>query len=241
MSMRLASSLGIALSMAAGIAVVGANGAGAHEERAAGGLQFIVGWGEEPAYTGLKNSVDITVSEAGGTPVIDLRDGLKVEVSKGSEKARLTLEPAGTPGVYRAWLTPTRPGAYTFRLTGSVRGQTVDESFTSSPTTFDEVEDVSNIQFPAKDPSTGQLASRLDREVPRLSTRTDAVQAAVDEADDRVGQARTLALAGAAAGALGLVTAAAALIAARRATHRDAGRKVGPTTATLEQARSLSR
>lgn len=241
MSKRLASSLGLAFSLTVGIAVVGAQGALAHEERATGGLQFVVGWGEEPAYTGQKNSVDVSVSEAGGAPVTDLGDALKVEVSKGSERVTLSLETTGTPGVYRAWLTPTRPGAYTFRLTGNVRGRTIDESFTSSPTTFDEVEDMGNIQFPAKDPSTGQLAGRLDREIPRLATRTDAVEAAVDAADDRVDQARTLAVAGATAGGLGLITAATALVAARRAGHRDARTNAGPTAAKSEQARSLSR
>lgn len=241
MSKRLGSSLGIAFSLIAGITVAGANGALAHEERATGRLHFVVGWDEEPPYTGQKNSVDVSVSEAGGAPVTDLGGALKVEVSKGSERATLSLEPAGTPGVYRAWLTPTRPGAYTFRLTGNVRGQTVDESFTSSPTTFDEVQDAGNIQFPAKDPSTGQLASRLDREVARLATRTDAVEAAVDAAEDRVDQARTIAVAGAAAGGLGLITAATALVAGRRASHRDAGTKAGPTAAKSEQAQSLSR
>lgn len=46
--------------------------ASAHEERATGGFRFVVGWGDEPAYTGFKNSVQVTVSEAdGGAPVTD--------------------------------------------------------------------------------------------------------------------------------------------------------------------------
>src|SRR6266545_3616700 len=45
----------------------------------------------------------------------------------------------GTPGDYRAWFIRTAPGPYTFHFTGSIKGQKVDEKFTSSPTTFDEV------------------------------------------------------------------------------------------------------
>ena len=238
--------LGATLSLVAVLATVGATPALAHEERVAGGVQFVVGWGDEPAYTGLKNSVEITVSEADGSPVTDLGDGLKVEVIKGSERVTLPLEAnfggsSGTPGTYRAWLTPTRPGSYTFHLIGSLRGQSVDESFTSSPTTFDEVEDVANIQFPTKDPSTGQLAARLDREIPRIETRTEEVEAALGEADDRVASARTLAVVGVAVGALGLLAAVGALVVARRGAHRGGGPDVGGSKERSEQAGSLSR
>lgn len=65
----------------------------------------------------------------------------------------------GRPGEYRAWVTPTRPGAYTFRITGLIRGQGVDESFTEN-----DVEEATNIAFPVRDPSTAQLATRVDRE-----------------------------------------------------------------------------
>lgn len=187
----------------------------AHETRAGGPVRFVVGWGDEPTYTGFKNSVQVTVSEANGAPVTDLGDTLSVEVIKGDEKTTLPLVANfrvgafGTPGDYRAWLTPTRPGGYTFRLTGTVRGQKIDETFTSSKTTFNDVEDVTSIAFPAKDPSTGQLATRIDREVPRL-------EAALRQAEDSADGARTLALAGLAVGAAGLVAAAAALVVARR-------------------------
>ena len=203
--------------LAAGASLAGAAGAPAwaHETRAGGPLRFVVGWGDEPTYTGVKNSVQVTVSDANGAPVTDLGDGLSVEVIKGEDKTTLPLVPhfrvgaSGTPGDYRAWLTPTRPGSYTFRLTGTVRGQKVDETFTSSKTTFNEVEDVTSIAFPAKDPSTGQLATRIDREVPRL-------ESALRDAEDRADRAQTLALVGVVAGAAGLLAAAGALVAARR-------------------------
>jgi hypothetical protein len=246
MRQRPARPLKIGLTLAVGVVfgIAGATSAVAHEERAAGGIRFVVGWGQEPAYTGLKNSVEVTVSEAGGRPVNDLGDGLKVEVIKGSERVTLPLEAsfAGgeAAGTYHAWLTPTRPGSYTFHLTGNVRGQNVDESFTSSPNTFDEVEDVSKIQFPAKEPSAGQLATRLDREVPRLETRTDEVEAALDEADDRVDSARTVAVVGVVVGALGLLAGAGALVATRRGSARDR-LDIGVATTRSEHAGSLHR
>ena len=234
---------GVALPLTVVLVVAIAPLASAHEERATGGFRFVVGWGEEPAYTGFRNSVQVTVSEAdGGAPVADLGDSLQAEVIKGAEKTLLTLQPyfgvgaSGTPGDYRAWLTPTRPGTYTLRLIGSIRGQTVDESFTSSPTTFDEVEDAANIQFPARDPSTGQLATRIDREVPRLDARTAGVEAAVDQAGNRVESARTLAIVGMVVATLGLLTAAVALFSARRGSLPGGVAKVGRSEAAAERA-----
>ena len=203
------------LAVGAALALMVTAPASAHETRAGGPVRFVVGWGDEPTYTGVKNSVQVTVSESNGAPVTDLGDTLSVEVIKGDEKTTLPLVAnfrvgtSGTPGDYRAWLTPTRPGAYSFRLTGTVRGQKVDETFTSSKTTFNEVEDLTSIAFPAKDPSTGQLATRIDREVPRL-------EAALRQAEDSADGARTMALAGVGVGAAGLIAAVAALVVARR-------------------------
>src|SRR5215213_5284852 len=190
----LARGLATGLPLMAALTLTGAAPVSAHEPRTEGGLRFVVGWGDEPAYTGFKNSVQVTITEvSGGAAVTDIGDSLRVEIIKGSEKmtaplvANFRVGAFGTPGDYRAWLTPTRPGSYTFRVNGSIRGQNVDQSFSSSPTTFNEVEDVANIQFPAKDPTTGQLATRVDREVPRL-------EAAVAEAEDQAAAARTLAV-----------------------------------------------
>lgn len=219
------------VALGATLVLMAAAPAAAHEPRATGPLRFVVGWGDEPTYTGFKNSVQVTLTEANGTPITDVGDTLTVEVIKGDERTTLPLVAnfrvggSGSPGDYRAWLTPTRPGPYTFRLTGTLRGQNVNESFTSSKTTFNEVEDVSSIAFPAKDPSTGQLATRIDREVPRLET-------ALRRAEDRADGARTLALVGVVVGAAGLLAAASALVVAGRR-----GRKSG---VEREQERPVS-
>ncbi len=205
----------VVLAMALAMAL-GAAPAGAHERRAVGAFELTVGWGEEPAYTGVKNRVQVSISEAGGAPVTDVGAALAVEVGKGSDRITLPLEAeAGldgspAPGNFQAGLTPTQPGTYTVRVTGSLRGQRVDETFTSSETTFDDVLDAADIQFPGGQPSTGQLATRIEREIPR------AVEAGLRRAQDQVDQARTLAVVGVVVGAVGLLTAGAALLATRR-------------------------
>jgi len=130
------------LALTIALVVAGDAPAYAHERRTVGAFQFVVGWGDEPPYTGFKNSVQVTITQADGGAVTELGDALNVEVIKGTERTSLPLVANfrvggfGTPGDFRAWLTPTRPDAYTFRFTGSIRGQNVDESFSSSKTTF---------------------------------------------------------------------------------------------------------
>jgi hypothetical protein len=64
---------------------------------------------------------------------------------------------------------------------------------TCSDTTFACVADVSDIQFPVKDPSAGQLADRISRELPRAEAAMTAAAGA-----------RTLAIGGLAGAVLAL-------------------------------------
>jgi hypothetical protein len=191
----------------------------AHEEREVGMYAFAVGFGDEPAYAGLKNSVQLILSGPGDRPVTDLTDTLKVEVQFGDQKLSLPLEPNfevgefGIPGDYRAWFFPTRPGTYSFHFTGTIKGQNVDETFTSGPTTFDEVVEPSAVEFPVKDPNVAQLAGRLGRELPRL-TRT--AQAGAERAHDAADSARLIAFLGVGLGVLGLIVGSWGLVTARR-------------------------
>jgi hypothetical protein len=184
--------------------------ASAHEARHVGKYHFTVGFGDEPAYQGEKNSVILLLADAKDKPVTDLGDTLKVEVSAESAPGKtlsLAMEPFfevgefGTPGDYRAWFIPTAPGKYTFHFTGSIKGQKVDERFTSSSTTFDEVADPAKVEFPDQQPTTGQLAARLDREVPRLEA---AVAAGRKQGRDDASGARTLAIVGIVVGVIGI-------------------------------------
>jgi hypothetical protein len=189
----------------------------AHEDRMVGPFEFAVGFGEEPPYAGQKNSVQLLLHDAQtGKPIVDLGNTLKVRVTyQGQEMSPLAMEPDfeigefGTPGDYRAWFFPTRPGKYTFRFTGTIRGERVHESFISSPTGFSEVEDPQQVEFPAQDPTTAQLSQRLDREVPRLESALDS---ATSRAEDDAASARTVGIVGIAAGVVALIVAVAALV-----------------------------
>ncbi|MGZ4188413.1 MAG: hypothetical protein ACXVQX_10520 [Actinomycetota bacterium] len=171
----------------------------AHEQRKVGAFNFTVGWGEEPAYAGTKNSVQLILADSKGKPVSDLGDSLKVEVVFSGATMSLPFEPTfdpdtglGTPGDYRAWFIPTRPGNYTFHLVGTVHGQKVDQRFTSSETTFDPVKDPAEVQFPAKDPSSGQLSDRITSD----EAVTAAIKKAADNGKSKAGTAFILAIVG---------------------------------------------
>ena len=151
----------------------------------------------------------------------------------GRPKLTLTLQPNfkvgefGEPGDYRAWFVPTAPGAYAFRIVGTIGRQRVDQRFASSPTTFDGVADRTDAEPPVKEPTGSRLASRTNREVPRLSVPLAASQqrAARAEsvagqraarADGVAGQARLIATLGVAVGVLGLVTLSITVARSRR-------------------------
>jgi hypothetical protein len=183
-----------------------------------------VGWADEPAYAGVKNAVQSLLSDASGKPVTDLPEGLKVEIIFGTQKmGPLPLDAAfgknfGRPGDFRAAVVPTRPGNYTFHFIGSLFGQRVDQSFASSETTFDPVQEASAIEFPAKDPSPGELAEKVDR----LSTRLESAQAAARDAAGAARRATILAVIGVAAGIAGVLFG----LGRRRAAPGAAGRPV---------------
>jgi len=219
----------LARAAAAGVAaavILAPASALAHEDRKQGDLEMVVGFGTEPAYVGQPNSVQLILVHD-GQPVADLGDTLDVEVSFGdADPLQLPFEPNfevgefGTPGDYRAWFIPTSAGSYTFHLTGTVDGEDVDQRFTSGPQTFGDVDSGSEIQYPAPQPTTGELADRIEREVPRLNdaieqTRASAGDAASTAADD-ASSAKTLAIVGIVIGLLGVAAAGTAVFVARR-------------------------
>jgi len=218
----------VAATMAGLLIPLLAGPAAAHEERTVGKYHFVVGFGDEPTYAGEKNSVILLLSDAKDKPVTDLTDTLKVAVTTGSaEPLQLSMEPNfevgefGTPGDYRAWFIPTTPGAYSFHFTGTIKGQKIDQTFKSGPTTFDEAKDPAEIQYPVKQPTGGQLATRADRETARVDA---ALAAERDQAKDAAASARTLAIIGLVVGALGLIAAIVALARGRRSSTPTAAR-----------------
>lgn len=163
--------------------------ASAHGHRMVGDIEWTVGWADEPAFVGFKNGVQLFLARGPqGPPVEGAEKDLKVVVSIGSERTgpldlRAVFE---SPGEYRADLLPTVPGDYTFRFTGTVDGEAVDESFTGSKDDFSQIEGTSDVAFPKAAPSNAELAERL------LSA-----EATARDADAALGAARSIAIAAA--------------------------------------------
>ena len=210
-----------AASVATVVALAAVVPSSAHEVRTVGAYQLTVGWLHEPAYADEQNAIQFLLKDKAGNPVNDLGDTLKVEVIYQSQKMpalslTATYDPdtgLGMQGEYLASLIPTRAGNYTFHFTGTVKGQAVDQSFTSSPTTFDAVKEPTTVEFPAQDPSRGQIAQKLDRIDPRIAA---AQAAAKNDAE----LARNLAIAGIVLGALGTVALIIVLTRGRRSAVR---------------------
>lgn len=185
--------LGVALTTA----LVAPPNALAHVEIDVGDGQYVmeVGFRDEPAFLGQPNAVYLRVEEfaTGGTePVDGLAATLTAEVTKDGQVFSPPLVPTGD-GSYEANFVPTATGDYTFRIAGTIGDATVDESVTSSPTTFNSVEPLSSIEFPLQSPDAGQIAAGAE------SARAEAAMA------------RMLALGGVAAGVLGVILAIVAL------------------------------
>ena len=161
-----------------GVLFLPATPALAHETREVGDIVMTVGWGNEPVYAGYQHPVEVTFGEPAleeeeGPPISDA--DVQVEVFFGAEASGTTSGPLpveeafGDPGHFEADMIPTRPGTYTFRFTGTVAGQEIDEVFTSGPDTFSDANLAASVQFPEQDPTEGELAERIER----LSARVD--------------------------------------------------------------------
>ncbi len=223
MNMRLAALLLLPV-IAASSAVLPSDRALAHEHRAVGNYEFVVGFLNEPALAYEPNGLYLSVTffENGapevteenedileqGQPVRGLEETLKAEVivGGGAQKMDLTLE-AGEAGVYSAHFIPTLAGDYTYHISGDINGEAIDESFSSGPQTFDTVEDVTELQFPNKLPSNTDLQSSLDglsKQVAALDTGGGSDTATI------------LAIIGIAAGVVGIGVGGYALASRRR-------------------------
>jgi hypothetical protein len=197
--------------------------ASAHTSSKVGDLEMVVGFGTEPAYVNQPNSVQLILTHA-GQPVTDLGDALIVDVKFGDASTELPLVPNfevgefGEPGDYRAWFIPSEAGKYTFQFTGTVDAEKVNESFTSGPDSFSEVEDTRDASFPPVEaPSNEELATKLDQVDQRTQASVAEAQAAAEAAaNEAADSARTLAVIAVVVGAAGIVVGIAALALSRR-------------------------
>lgn len=234
---------GTAIGAALMLAVVISSTASAHVVKQFGSYSVAMGWLHEPTYVGIENSVQVIVKDAADKPINDLQPGdLQVVVSTaGQQTAALPLQPSfdpdtglGTPGEYTASIIPTQVGDFTFHLTGSIHGQTVDETVTSSDQTFNSVTAGTDVQFPVKLPALGDLSTLIQRVDGRATTANTAAtqaqqvaiqaqqavtlaQQAANQASDNANRAL---LAGVLIGGLGVLLGLASLIVGLRATRR---------------------
>jgi hypothetical protein len=178
------------------VSLVGVTVAFAHEQRTVGKYTFVVGFLNEPAYTGFPNSLDMRIMEAqSGKPVEGLEKTLRAEVIFGASTMPLQLRARfGQPGAYLADFVPTKAGTYIFHITGDVQGQQVDEKFESGPGRFDDAQDLTALQFPQKVPAALDMAAQ------------------VKAAQDAASSAQTMAYIGISVGVLGLIVGGIALI-----------------------------
>lgn len=205
--MRIAFRVLVALS--AGVLVaLWASPAMAHETRKVGEYEFVVGWYDEPAFAYQKNGPEVTITDARGKPVVKSVD-LQVEITFEGETMTAELEPAfvvglfGEPGNYNTDIYPTRAGTWTFRIFGTVQGQDVNETFTSGPDTFGDIEDPREVAFPVEDPSNAEL--------------NDLVQQVRSESSGNASSARTFAYVASAVAVLALIVGVIALVRRRSA------------------------
>ncbi|MFN8488336.1 MAG: hypothetical protein U0350_12130 [Caldilineaceae bacterium] len=182
--------VGAALALLTGMVLWFERPVSAHEGRAVGNYEIEFGWQVEPAYAGVFNGPEIFIKQKGATeedekPVVGAEKTLKLKVTFGKAAKELKLEPVGEdPGHYLAHLTPTRPGDYTFQLTGVIsptaaltkttalsgtKGTTatmplitVNETFSSAAGEFSTVEPAGDVLFPDNKADVVSLQTQVD-------------------------------------------------------------------------------
>lgn len=168
----------------------------AHERRTVGKYDFVVGFLNEPAYVGQPNSIDLRISNTDTKkPVEGLEKTLKAEVIFGGRSMPLELTARfGQPGAYNGNLIPTKAGTYIFHITGEIEGQVVDERFESGPGRFNDVIEMTPLEFPDKIGSSADLAAQLKI------------------AQDTASTAQTFGILGAVVGVMGVIVGGVALM-----------------------------
>lgn len=181
--------------------------ASAHESRQLGKYQLVVGFMVEPAVEGVKNGVDLRVTNTeNNQPVEGVEKTLKVElIYKGTSRVMDLRTLFRDPGHYTADLIPTAPGQYAFRFFGAIEGLQVNERFESGPGRFGDVGSSAELQFPEVLPELREMAGVVP-----------ATQKAAQAAQDSASSARTLAIAAMVMGALGIVSGVGATAIALR-------------------------
>jgi hypothetical protein len=181
--MHPARGVAVRAALAAGLAAVlllpGLQPVLGHEQRDVAGYQIVVGFVDEPVFTGQKSGLEFSVTQ-NEEPVDGLEETLQAEVIYQDQRRALELSPRfGEPGWYESIFFPTAAGPYTFHISGDLAGEQIDESFTSGPDTFSEVEDQAGGQFPVQYPPAAEIADAAQRGADAAGQTTIALVLAV--------------------------------------------------------------
>jgi hypothetical protein len=156
-------------------AILGTTAVLAHETREVGDHTVTVGFIGEPVFTGQKSGLEFRVM-SGEEPVEGLAETLEAEVIYEGEQRQLPITPRfGEPGWYQSVFFPTAAGPYTFHIFGEIEGTPFDESFSSGPDTFGEVEEATGGQFPVVLPAAGDIARDAETGAAAATTATIAL------------------------------------------------------------------
>jgi hypothetical protein len=171
--------IGRATVLAIALVAVAAGTALAHGEIESGDHTIEIGFANEPVFTGQKSGLEFSVFH-GDEPVEGLEESLQAEVTFGSQTRELEISPRfGEPGWYESVFFPTAAGQYTFRIFGEIEGEPFDESMTSGPDTFGDVQDVAGGQFPVQFPSQADIVADAEAGAAAATQATIALVLAV--------------------------------------------------------------
>ena len=148
----------------------------AHQQVDFGAYHLEIGFIDEPVYVGDKSGLEFDVFK-GTDPVAGLEQTLKAQVIYQGQSRDLTIQPEtdDSGNFYRAYFIPTAAGPYTFHISGTIEGTAFDQSFTSGPTTFDEVQDAAPGQFPVQLPTLAELQANAQKGADAASQVTIAL------------------------------------------------------------------
>ena len=137
----------------------------AHEQRDVSGYSFEVGLIGEPVFVGQRSGLEFQVTKD-DKPISGLDKTLKAEVIYGDATQDLPLTERAAEDLlagHRSVFIPTSAGQYTFHIAGDIDGTAIDESFTSGPTGFDEVQEATAGQFPSTLPTVTELSAEAKK------------------------------------------------------------------------------
>lgn len=157
------------------VAVAGTGTVLAHESRDVDDITIVVGNRNEPVFVGEESGLEFWVTH-GGEPVEGLEETLQAEVTFDDQTRALPLSPKfGEPGGYQSVYFPTAAGQYTYRIWGEIDGEAFDETFTSGPDTFGDVEPQAGGQFPVVLPAMGDIVQAAEAGEAAATTATIAL------------------------------------------------------------------